>query len=447
MRVFLGGTVNDSTWRDYVMPKLEIEYFNPVVPDWNEDAMSRELYERRHCDYCLYVLTPKMDGFYALAEVIDDSFKRPDRTVFCFLSEDGAREFNSQEVKSLNLFGKKVTQNGGIWLHSLDDVVAFLNSSRHASEARAAKAKDEVHDIFISYGRKHSKAFATRLYNSLQEKGYSVWFDQNDIPLEIGSLEKVNDGIRRAHNFIFIISPHAVRSEYCRREIEYALKLNKRLIPIVHIEPKEDWGLMHPAIEKMSWIYFQDHINKFENSFGVLLKLLELDSDYVENHTRFLIQALEWEKHHRVMEYLLYGQARNSADAWLKIKFEGKEPPCLPTKLHEDFIIESKKLEASTRLAFWLNRRFAFVTEHKLFNPAINLLSLANPVSMLPQLFALWVAAEAHGVSLGMWYLFVAIQGAFTLNAIKNKDIGVFISMALSMVVSACIIFLATIKS
>ncbi len=31
MKVFLGGTVSDSKWRDYLIPKLEIEYFNPVV--------------------------------------------------------------------------------------------------------------------------------------------------------------------------------------------------------------------------------------------------------------------------------------------------------------------------------------------------------------------------------------------------------------------------------
>ena len=37
MKVFLGGTVADSKWREYIMPKLEIEYFNPVVDDWTEE--------------------------------------------------------------------------------------------------------------------------------------------------------------------------------------------------------------------------------------------------------------------------------------------------------------------------------------------------------------------------------------------------------------------------
>ena len=64
MKVFLGGTVNGSTWRNFVIPRLSIGYYNPVVPNWTEEALERELYERRHCDFCLYVITPKQTGFY-----------------------------------------------------------------------------------------------------------------------------------------------------------------------------------------------------------------------------------------------------------------------------------------------------------------------------------------------------------------------------------------------
>ena len=36
MTIFLGGTCNESAWRDELMPMLEdagFEYFNPVVDD------------------------------------------------------------------------------------------------------------------------------------------------------------------------------------------------------------------------------------------------------------------------------------------------------------------------------------------------------------------------------------------------------------------------------
>ncbi len=33
-KVFLGGTCNESTWRDRLIKLLKINYFNPVVKDW-----------------------------------------------------------------------------------------------------------------------------------------------------------------------------------------------------------------------------------------------------------------------------------------------------------------------------------------------------------------------------------------------------------------------------
>jgi hypothetical protein len=50
MKVFLGGMCNDSLWRERLIPTLEIDYFNPVVEDWNEEAQERELKEREECD-------------------------------------------------------------------------------------------------------------------------------------------------------------------------------------------------------------------------------------------------------------------------------------------------------------------------------------------------------------------------------------------------------------
>ena len=61
-KVFLGGTCNESAWRDKLIKKLKIDYFNPVVDDWNEEAFQRELIEKEECDFLLFVITPKMTG-------------------------------------------------------------------------------------------------------------------------------------------------------------------------------------------------------------------------------------------------------------------------------------------------------------------------------------------------------------------------------------------------
>ena len=106
--------------REGLIEKLNIDYFNPVVPDWTEEAYKKELEERKTCDFVLYVITPKMTGVYSIAEVIDDSNKRPEKTVFSFLLSDDGKKFDKGQIKSLMNVGKMVRSNGGKWLDSLD---------------------------------------------------------------------------------------------------------------------------------------------------------------------------------------------------------------------------------------------------------------------------------------------------------------------------------------
>ena len=110
-----------------MIKKLDIDYFNPVVKDWNDAAYKEELKQRKICDYLLYVITPKMTGVYSIAEVIDDSNKKPRKTIFCYLKSDDGKSFDTGQKKSLDAVGKMVESNGGKWLDNLDDVANFLN--------------------------------------------------------------------------------------------------------------------------------------------------------------------------------------------------------------------------------------------------------------------------------------------------------------------------------
>jgi len=107
---------------------LKIDHFNPIVENWDEKAYKKELQERKYCDFLLYVITPKFMGMYSIAEVVDDSNKRPDKTIFCVLHEDGGKKFSPFQVKSISAVGKMVKKNGATLLESLDEVVDYLNS-------------------------------------------------------------------------------------------------------------------------------------------------------------------------------------------------------------------------------------------------------------------------------------------------------------------------------
>lgn len=131
-KVFLGGTCNNSTWRDELIPFLKIEFFNPVVPDWTEECYQEELRQRETCDYCLYVITPKMTGFYSIAEVVEDSIKRPEKTIFVALTIDGDNTFNLAQIKSLHAVSKMIIANGGKFFANLYDLEVFLNCQNNA---------------------------------------------------------------------------------------------------------------------------------------------------------------------------------------------------------------------------------------------------------------------------------------------------------------------------
>ena len=144
-KVFLGGTCNESTWRNKLIAMLEIDYFNPVVDDWTEECYQEELRQREICDYCLYVITPRMTGVYSIAEVVDDSNKRPEKTIFCLLEydlsdykmkiEDGKKVrryvemFDASQLKSLDKVGVMVEKNGGKYFRTLSEVAEFLNNN------------------------------------------------------------------------------------------------------------------------------------------------------------------------------------------------------------------------------------------------------------------------------------------------------------------------------
>lgn len=127
LKVFLGGTCNESTWRYNLIEKLNIDYFNPVVEDWTEECMVEELKQRQICDFCLYTITPQMTGVYSIAEVIDDSNKRPERTIFCLLEKWDGECFTPSQIKSLIQVGRMVERNGGEFFTDLQAVADYLN--------------------------------------------------------------------------------------------------------------------------------------------------------------------------------------------------------------------------------------------------------------------------------------------------------------------------------
>lgn len=124
VKLFLGGTCNDSKWREKFISIIDnkVDYFNPVVDNWDEEAQEKEDIEKGMCSHFVYTITPKMTGVFSIAEVVDDSNKRPERTVLCILTEDDGSKFTSSQIKSLKKTAKMVKDNGAKIFFNLEDM-------------------------------------------------------------------------------------------------------------------------------------------------------------------------------------------------------------------------------------------------------------------------------------------------------------------------------------
>lgn len=128
-RIFLGGTCNNSTWRDRLISLLKTkDYFNPVVSDWTSQAQREEAQEKIRCRYQLYVITPKMTGIFSVAELVDASSKNPAFTVACFLKSDEETAFDDAQWRSILATVILLRQNGTKCFFCLEEVASYFNS-------------------------------------------------------------------------------------------------------------------------------------------------------------------------------------------------------------------------------------------------------------------------------------------------------------------------------
>jgi len=110
-RIFLGGTCNNSTWRNQIEKLVQVEMFNPVVDDWTEECQAIEMDEKDNkCDIHLYVITSQMIGVFSIAEVMDSVHNKTKKTLLHVMPQG----FDKSQLKSLSAVVNLVRLRGGI---------------------------------------------------------------------------------------------------------------------------------------------------------------------------------------------------------------------------------------------------------------------------------------------------------------------------------------------
>jgi Sulfatase-modifying factor enzyme 1/TIR domain len=84
--------------------------------------------------------------------------------------------------------------------------------------------------LFVSYARV-DRPYCMQIVNTLQEL-HEVWFDQR---MYAGQnwWQEILRRLEWCEGFVYLLSPESVKSEYCRREYELAIKLGKYIFPVL----------------------------------------------------------------------------------------------------------------------------------------------------------------------------------------------------------------------
>ncbi|TVQ23262.1 MAG: TIR domain-containing protein, partial [Leptolyngbya sp. DLM2.Bin15] len=208
-------------------------------------------------------------------------------------------------------------------------------------------------DVFISYSRADS-GVARKLNDALQLQGKRTWFDQESIAAGTADFQQeIHRGIESANVFLFILSPRSVNSPYCADEVDYAARLNKRFVTLLH-QPI-DSATLHPELAKVQWL---DISHQDDNSAQLteLLRILDTDTEHLHAHTRILLRAIEWDEKERKESLLLRDDELTHAEQWLS-QCDGKEPK--PTELQKSYIANSRSVEDANHQAAQILKKAA----------------------------------------------------------------------------------------
>jgi hypothetical protein len=144
--------------------------------------------------------------------------------------------------------------------------------------------------VFICYARA-DLVFADRIAAALNDRGFKALIDRWDITPFEPWWEEIQLLIRHADTVVFILSPEAVSSEFCEKEVAYAASLNKRFGGIV-------WrgvsGRTVPErLRQVQWILFEPPA-VFDKSMDRLVTALETDIEWIRQHTELGEHAHRW---------------------------------------------------------------------------------------------------------------------------------------------------------
>src|SRR5262245_41736588 len=167
--------------------------------------------------------------------------------------------------------------------------------------------------VFISYSRKDS-AFADELVAGLEYGGFAPFLDRHDIAAGEDWEARLGGLIEQSDTVVFIVSPHAIKSDRCVWEVDKTLALSKRLLPVVHISVPDN--LIPEKLSRLQFVHF-DAGRGVTRPLQELADALRQDLGWIREHTRLGEIATRWDRRGRPESLLLRGDEIDAAKAWM----------------------------------------------------------------------------------------------------------------------------------
>lgn len=156
--------------------------------------------------------------------------------------------------------------------------------------------------IFISYSRA-DKEIVWQFGDMLADKLHTCcWIDKEDIEVGQDFVDSIYKGIDECKAVLFMLSDNSIGSEWTRREIAYAKKQNKRIIPVV-IDGRDLRGWALKEFERIDFVDInqRESVNKLIKNLKTWYPnisnehYLHLAKDYLANHPKELSYAVRFE--------------------------------------------------------------------------------------------------------------------------------------------------------
>lgn len=199
--------------------------------------------------------------------------------------------------------------------------------------------------VFLSYSRKDSE-FTRGLHDALTALGRKTWADWEGIPPSDKWMARIHAAIDEAEAVLFIISPDSLDSTVCGEELDFSFGRNKRVIPVMHREPR---GEVRADLAELNWIFARpsDDLNE---AVSRIIEAVDTDLGWVRAHTRLLVRAAEWDRRERDASYTLRGRDLRDFET-LQAEGTDKEPRL--TRLQSEYLLASRRATTRRQQLTW----------------------------------------------------------------------------------------------